>query len=287
MPFCSGSLIRSSGCKENREWSQSLNWRIYALVSCLVLVSSTFIPRLRPSSICLPVRAALLGFAISSSLIWMILFSILRYAIPIEALTGWMLTETVRDICSAMGAERIRKITFRLLSAGVVCLAAMTTHYPGFGHTHFTARTFDVAPLPLPENSIVLLEGRNLFYFGPSAQNTETATFIGLNDMLKNGLHHRPGQRARAILSEAGRPVFLLRKDYLNDDDNFTGLLGILIPGATVTDCRLAPSVLQRRKKYPPDLQDRVLLCRVKRPARGRFEKPLGSGVAGVFPSLR
>lgn len=234
-----------------------------AWLSCLVLIPSTFVLRLRRPGIYLPVRAGLLCFAILSYLIWMKLFSILRYAIPIEALTGWMFTEAVRDICSVLRSEQTRQRTFRTITASVICVAAVTTRYPGFGHTHFTGKTFDVSPLPLPENSLVLLEGRTLSYYAPFARNRESAVFIGLNDMLKKGLEYRPGQRARALLSEPGHLVFLLRKDYPDNDDNFTGLLDTLVPGAVLTDCSRAPSTLQWRKKDTPDQQKPVLLCRV------------------------
>ncbi|MDG6094926.1 hypothetical protein LOC54_07340 [Acetobacter sp. AN02] len=237
----------------------------FAWLSCLVLLPLTFIPRLRRPGISLPVRAGFLCFAIVSYVLWVKLYSILRYAIPMEALTGWMVTEALRDGCSFLRTVSVRQTLFRYTSGGLMVLAALTTRYPGFGHTHFMGRTFEIAPLPLPENSIVLLEGRTLSYFLPFARNTQSATFIGLNDMMQKGLEYDPGRRARALLAEPGRPVFLLRKSSEDEDDNFTGLLDALIPGARVTQCRHAPSALQRRKKDLTYEGLPVFLCRVSK----------------------
>ncbi|MEE8663720.1 MAG: hypothetical protein SOH81_09090 [Acetobacter sp.] len=200
---------------------------------------------------------SLLAFTITSYLVWQHLYSILRYAIPIEAMTGPLI---VMACCTLFRSSEKKKYTSpRYILTGIaICLLIVTTRYPGWGHTHFVERTFSVQSIKTDPNSAVFLMGRDISYLAPYFEDARNTSFIGMNDMLAASRNLSPGQSVRQIIA-SGRPLYVIRKQH--QENEHMELLQQFLPHASMTDCQTIYSNLEIKKH--PKQEEKLFMCRI------------------------
>jgi hypothetical protein len=121
----------------------------------------------RPSRMVL----GLWGFFVVSYCLWLIGFSILRYAIALEVLSGILIWTALRPLFPGKS----------VLALGVICLGCYAYTKPmGWGRIRFTEALVE-APIPVvPPGSVVFMQGRPLGFVVPYLYRTGTA-FISLD----------------------------------------------------------------------------------------------------------
>ncbi|PYD76620.1 hypothetical protein CFR71_03645 [Novacetimonas pomaceti] len=241
------------------------DWRFaLAMISCLwLVVHLAFSFREKgPLTVDGRRKIAVLAFSIVGYVVWIRLYSILRYAIPIEAMTGFLMISATRDLLLCADHKSIRTPVMITTTALLVFLG-LTTRYPGFGHNNFSKKTFDVAAQDVDRDSVVLLMGRNLSYLAPFFRHPENLHFVGMNDMMEASFDYFPGRTARMLLT-SGRPIWMVEPGDPGEKD-YTGLLRRFLPDMNVEECHDIPTALNRQKHH--DGESAVIrlprLCRV------------------------
>ncbi|GBR11225.1 hypothetical protein AA21952_3301 [Acetobacter oeni LMG 21952] len=212
-------------------------------------------------------EGAVLAFAVVGYVFWLRYYSILRYAIPIEVLTGFLIVSALRDMFRH-GTEFVSSRRCAVACFGIVVALAVTTRYPGFGHTRFSGRTFDVAEQSVEPGSTVVLMGRNLAYLAPFFRNAASLHFIGMNDLLARSAEFGAGREARGLMS-GGRVLYMVRSDDGTEDDH-ASILKQFVPDFRVSGCRFIVSGLGRTTVRDGEpVTARLSLCRVLREGQG------------------
>ncbi len=230
------------------------------MLACLLLVPRVWWQR-RSAGPGMRACAGVLAFTVTGYVVWLRLYSILRYMIPIEAMSGYLIVAALCDVFRVAGKSRSR-----LWRDAAVCVAVVflmvTSRYPGFGHTDFSARTFDVGRERVAADSVVLLMGRNLSYLAPFFEPAATLRFVGMNNLLAASVDFWPGQAVHDLL-RSGAPVYMVRSDDPAEDDHMA-LLKRFLPDFTVSDCREVSSALNGKKRRESAVRSyRLSLCRV------------------------
>ncbi len=168
--------------------------------------------------------AIVYAFVIASYVTWTFGFSYLRYAAPLEMLTGIV---TVGALLWIFDDRRLR-IGAALT---VVLLAGFTTVYLDWakiGHgpsrLRYGDRYVDVRVPPLPANSVVLIATWDpVAFFIPYAE--PRAQYVGIeNNYLELSQHNLLAEKVRHLMREPGRPKFVVSVDRL-DADKLNALL--------------------------------------------------------------
>lgn len=125
-----------------------------------------------------------LAFIVISYAIWLKMFSILRYAVSIEALLGLAI-----GIILTVGARLLQvRISERaLLVCAVVLLSgvALKTKYPEWGRSGYGDAVLKVQPVSLQPNSMLILLGSPNAYVLPDiAKQNQGVQFVGITDDL-------------------------------------------------------------------------------------------------------
>lgn len=142
-------------------------------------------------------------FIAVSFFVWEFAFSIYRYAIVLEMLTG----------VAAMGGLSWLLKDFRLrIAAAIIVLAAtaVTTIYPDWERGRFGDRYVDVRVPPLPPDSLVLLAtGQPAAYFIPFAE--PAARYLGIeNNYLRLSQHNILASEVKRLMRTPGPHKFIL-----------------------------------------------------------------------------
>ncbi len=142
-------------------------------------------------------------FMIVSFFVWEFAFSIYRYAVVLEMLTG----------AAAMGGLiwLVKDHRLRIAAAiAVLAAVALTTIYPDWERGRFGNRYVDVRVPPLPPNSLVLLAtGQPAAYFIPFAE--PTARYLGIeNNYLLLSQHNILASEVKRLMRTPGPSKFIL-----------------------------------------------------------------------------
>ncbi len=142
-------------------------------------------------------------FMIVSYFAWEFGFSVLRYAVTLEMLTGivtmgaliWLFTDT-----------RLRVAISRVL----LTIVSTTTVYPDWGRGGYGVRYVDIRVPPLPVNSVVLIASwQPTAYFIPFAE--PTAQYLGIeNNYLKLSQNNKLASEVKRLMQTPGRPKFVV-----------------------------------------------------------------------------
>ncbi|WP_143070501.1 hypothetical protein [Luteibacter sp. UNC138MFCol5.1] len=211
--------------------------------------------RLAPS----PARRMLFAFLAIGYGLWLALYSILRYAVPIEILTGLAFLASAELVGAAFSAERRRIVSLAMASMLVVVLA--TTRYTDWGHAPFGRTAFPVqAPVVVPGSLVVILSAPN-GYVVPFVRNAEAARFVSLTWFNANGAGYGFSDRVNdAIVKHAG-PMYAVLRDTSEPEQ---AMLRALLPRYRFTSCaRIASGIEQTRRRR--DLSDNLRLCEIQR----------------------
>jgi hypothetical protein len=142
-------------------------------------------------------------FVIVSYFIWELGFSIYRYAVALEMLTGVV---TMGAVIWLFADRRLRIFVAIVL----MTIAATTTVYLDWGRVQYGDRYVDVRVPQLPVNSVVLIATWDpAAYFIPFAE--PTAQYLGIeNNYLKLSQNNKLASEVRRLMETPGRPKFAL-----------------------------------------------------------------------------
>jgi hypothetical protein len=217
-----------------------------AMLSLLLLPFATLLKGRRTRGVGVeplhPVVWLVIVFTVVSYVLWLVLFSILRYAIPIEALTGILMLIAVQAILSHAPNKPAVTSRHKLVLLLLLVLAAATTHYPKWGRVPFGAQAFQVNPGNVPSNSLVLLGGIPSAYIAPFFANAQKLDFIGLNWFVQSSHGYRLWNNIQQRISAQQGPIYIvLRSD---EEQSDIDLLQTFLPNHVPADCHLIQSNL-------------------------------------------
>lgn len=201
----------------------------------------------------------LVAFWVIGYLLWLALFSILRYAIPLEATSGLLVLAAVRrwrdgrtDTTAARGERRA-------MGAALLVCAALT-HYPDWGHVPFSRRAIAVQAPELPARSLVLVEGTPIGYLLPFLGAGQDVRFVGLNWFSRATRGFRLYDRLAATVAAHRGPVFILHGPEATDAER--QMRAALLPASREQGCTSLLSSLERDRHGRPR-QPAPTLCRL------------------------
>lgn len=205
-----------------------------------------------------PAVRLLLVFVVTGYLAWLVLFSILRYAVPLEALSGLLLMLALRALprrARADGAPRRWPSAIMLL---VFLLLAGFSRYPSWGHATYARISFDIAPPKVPPGSLVLVLGSPDAYVIPFIDQAGSSQYVGLTAFNLRAKGYRLDALVRQRIADRRGAMFALLRGSV---DAHRDLLQPFLPAVQLVDCRPVRSALedQRDSRNPDGLR----LCRI------------------------
>jgi len=152
------------------------------------------------------------SFVIVSYFFWALGFSVYRYAVVLEMLTGIV---TMGALIWLFEVRRLRIVVAIVL----LMIAITTTVYLDWGRGPFGDKYIDVRVPHLPVDSIVLISTREpVAYFIPFA--APTAQFVGIeNDFLELTQSNRLASEVKRVMQTPGRPKFILNVGEFHSDE--------------------------------------------------------------------
>jgi hypothetical protein len=203
-------------------------------------------------------RCLLAIFISVSYVLWLATFSILRYAISIEALTGTLMLSAAWSWRSTGS----RRISLHPAAWSLLLLAILaTTTYPNWWRSTYAQHVFQVETGTVEPNSLVILAGTPDAYLAPMFPQNETVAFVGLNWFVRASQGHGLWNLVQQRLREHRGPHYVvLRDDPANAQEK--DLLSEMLPDYRITDCRDIPSNLEVGRKGNSYAQG-LRLCRL------------------------
>lgn len=203
-------------------------------------------------------NAFLFSFVGIAYLLWLALYSILRYAVPVEALTGLVVVTAVRAVATlgpALQSERRQSG----LALSLLLVIVGTTRYTDWGHAPFGEKAFDIDPGPLAEHSMVLVISGPHAYLAPFVEHADTARFVGVTWLNAKAKGFGLDQRIRQAVTSHRGPLYLIVRDDGQADLN---RLRDYLPGFATAACRPVRSQIEQTRRGR-NIADGLRLCRV------------------------
>src|SRR5262245_7241686 len=184
-----------------------------AFVSILLLIV-IYLFRLRalPTSDAtnpLQIRACrfIIVFVLVSYAIWLPLAIALRYAIPIEALTGTLILLALGACVALLPVGRLRSAAAPIFALLLLAAFLVHTSYPPWARREYGERVFSVHVPEMPPNSLVIVHSAPLSYVLPFITSPGWSA-------VSAGLFHVPGyhlfeETRRRVAAHPG-PIFVL-----------------------------------------------------------------------------
>ncbi len=135
-----------------------------------------------------PIAVAVCIFMVVSYVAWEFLFSILRYALGLEVLTGIVIVLGLRT--GAARWARAGSVAGRLPAAcaiGLVALVAVSSR-PGWGRLRqYGASVFDIHAPAVPDGATIILADKPIGFVAPFLRGKDIA-FVGIVEVPRTGL---------------------------------------------------------------------------------------------------
>ena len=181
-------------------------------------------------------------FCVSAYILWLAGFSILRYALPLEAITGVLICTVLREFLPP-------KTVLRIMA--VLLLASLAVTKPvGWGRLGY-AKTMLASPLPqLPANALVFMQGAPIGFVAMDLAQPNNR-FINLAILPKTSPEWDTAQERVA----AGAPAFLLTNTLKTDAPGIAAELAPLHLKLDDSTCDIVKSPMQRN----------IRICTLKR----------------------
>lgn len=152
----------------------------------------------------------ILAFAPIAYSVWLVLFSHLRYAVPLEALTGTMIGLALWRLSEGSGHGGFLSSRVAVGAAATLAVVlACTTKYPDWGRVAYGPKTFDVGAPSLPNGALVVLAGSPLSYVVPFL-NAPGASFVGITHTTAEARGYRLFQETRRRIANHPGPLYIL-----------------------------------------------------------------------------
>lgn len=180
-----------------------------AMVALVVLAALGWFRRKRPEVGARAVRM-LAVFVALAYVAWLRLFSILRYAIPVEALTGLLLLLAVQGLLVAVRKSGSPKAWLAWCMAGLFLVSAGCSRYPSWWHVKYGDTVFEVRVPAVAPGSMVLLIGQPLAYIIPFIGDAQSSQFIGLTSFNQDAGDHRLNSLVRERLQTHQGDIYAL-----------------------------------------------------------------------------
>jgi hypothetical protein len=229
-----------------------------AMIALLAIGVARWLPRSPSSQGRDPALRLLATFTSASYVLWLVSFSILRYAIPIEALTGILMLGAIWSWRSA-GSRRMALQP----AVGVLLLLSIlaATTYPNWWRSAYAQHVFEVDTGKVEPDSLIILAGTPDAYLAPMFPQDKTIAFVGLSWFVRASQGHGLWNRVQQRLRDHPGPRYVVLRD---DPSNALArdLLEEMLPDYRITDCRDIPSNLEagrRGNSYAQGLR----LCRL------------------------
>lgn len=200
-------------------------------------------------------------FAPVAYVTWLAMFSIFRYAIPIEALTGLFIVAAIRRVTGAERDPAGRRRRFHWTLWPVVVIALAATHYPRWSRTPFERHVFEVPTIQVPADSLVVFVGQPEAYLAPFIHGTGVR-FVGFTWLTTASRSHVLWAHTVAQLRAHRGPVFaVLRDRSAKLMHTLTRATGLHVGDGA---CRPVVSNLEHDRRGH-DLSDGLRICRLER----------------------
>jgi hypothetical protein len=202
------------------------------------------------------------AFGALSYVVWLYQFSVLRYAVTIEAVAGTTMAAAI-----ALLAARARRGRFVVAASSLaICYSAiqLLTVYPEtmripLGETEFT---FDMPDLP--DGSMIIVHGAPIAFLLPFI-DSDNLRFIGATRFTDRGDGYRLfGETAQAIAAHNGPILVLMRIQQRND--KMLGDLGIRIED---DNCRAVTTNMEPRPADMIQICNASKLANAAQPSTG------------------
>lgn len=235
-----------------------------AMIALLGALAVRMLSRHRALPAPQPAVRLLFTFVAVAYVLWLALYAILRYAVPIEALTGLVV------LCAAHAAAG-RVTTRKAWAARVPAIAmaifavvaAATTRYPDWWHAPFGRQVFDVDAGAVEPGSLVVVLSQPNAYLAPFIGHADQARFVGITWLNVNGTGYELDARAKAAIVQHRGPMYALLRD--GADAEFARF-GHYLPGVSLGACRPIKSGNEQTLRRH-DTSDGLRICQVTRPS--------------------
>lgn len=188
---------------------------------------------------------ALCVFGIVAYLGWLGLFSIYRYAVTLEVLSGIAIAAGLRSLLAAWRGDR-RRWRGGLALVGVLFVAGFT-HYPRWGRTAYAARVIDADIPALPAHSLVVVLGQPHAYLLPFFHDDDVR-FVGVTWFSQaTAGHHFWTRSAERLRHHKGPRFAVLRDDSRHDERILQALAGLAVDAH---DCHPIQANLEQDKHH-------------------------------------
>ena len=149
-----------------------------AMIAAAVLALAACTARARQAAGAPAVRFLLL-FVVFSYVLWLNLYSILRYAVSFEILTGLLILFALQEAIAAVRDVESKRWTIWMMTIATALILSFT-RYTDWGHSPYAAVAFDVQLPLIAPNSTVLIVGQPNAYIVPFFPHATSSRFVGV-----------------------------------------------------------------------------------------------------------
>jgi hypothetical protein len=207
-----------------------------------------------------PVRFVLVFVAVAY-VPWLGLYSILRYAVALEVMTGLIILMSLQHLASIVRWPGMPKhgLTWSMMALAALIIGC--SRYTDWGHAPYAGVSFDVQTPAIDPGSMVLMIGQPNAYVIPFVERAEQSEFVGLTWLTEQASHDRLGAATRErIVHHRGSMYAILRDD---DAADLTQLANLL-PTMQLAQCTPIQSSLEKTLRGR-DMSSGLRLCKVIR----------------------
>jgi hypothetical protein len=188
-----------------------------------------------------------LWFIVVSYVVWQVTFSILRYAVGIEALIGIPILLAVWGLAGLIDNGTLRRHVVTVAMVVIAGALYVTTHYPNWGRVPYGRTVYSVEAPSLPPNSLVVVSGVPNSYVVPFLQG-QGVRFVGVSATTVEARGYKLWNETARLIAEHAGPMFVLER---TDGGSLRAILGEM--GLRVEPGRCVP--------IPTNLDRDVQLC--------------------------
>lgn len=193
--------------------------------------------------------------------LWLVLYSILRYAVPVELLTGLLILVATQELLSVWLPQGGTRHAVTWVMAGIAVVLIGSSRYTDWGHAPYATVAFDVRPPALEPGSMVLVVGQPNAYIIPFFRDAESLQFVGVTWLTAITDNYRLGALTERRIKAYSGQLYAITRD-INAADQ--ALLLRILPSARFTDCQPIASAMERTMRGT-DLSAGLRLCKVTR----------------------
>lgn len=208
-----------------------------------------------------PATTLLLVFVSAGYVLWLGLFSILRYAVSIEALTGILMLCAIH----AWWPHPWHKVPV-LAQVGMALLLVLflrTTAYPDWWRSAYTRHVLESDIETIEPGSLVIMAGIPNGFLATLFPNATALQFVGIAWLTERSKGYGLWDQTQRRLAEHQGPMYVIHR---NDDDARNALATIqeMLPNSRIADCKPIHTNMDMTLTHE-DLSMGLVLCRLQK----------------------